>query len=117
MIKKLLSRWPLIQQIRNRSDGTGIDAMTERTRHLKPRNSDAQVAPRASEEQDGEVLVPADKKSSDAVCRQVPFNNHLPGSRVRSCLQRQPANCDSFGSRISIIRLELGESSPHSRKQ
>jgi formate dehydrogenase major subunit len=44
VIKKLLSRWPLIQQIRNGSDGTGIEAMTERTRHLQPRNSDAKVA-------------------------------------------------------------------------
>jgi formate dehydrogenase major subunit len=44
VIKKLLSRWPVIQQIRNGSDGTGIEAMTERTRHLQPRNSDAQVA-------------------------------------------------------------------------
>jgi formate dehydrogenase major subunit len=44
VIKKLLSRWPLIQQIRNGSDGTGIEAMTERTRRLQPRNSDAKVA-------------------------------------------------------------------------
>lgn len=44
MIKGALSRWPVIRQIRNRSDGTGPEAMTERTRHLRPRTSDAQVA-------------------------------------------------------------------------
>jgi formate dehydrogenase major subunit len=44
MINELFSRWPLIRQIRNRSDGTGPEAMTERTRHLQPRTVDAQVA-------------------------------------------------------------------------
>jgi len=44
VINKLLSRWPVIQQIRTGSDGTGPEAMTERTRQLRPRNSDAQVA-------------------------------------------------------------------------
>src|SRR4051812_29656510 len=43
MIKDLLLRWPVIQQIRNRSDGTGSDVMTERTRQLQPRMLDAQV--------------------------------------------------------------------------
>jgi formate dehydrogenase major subunit len=44
MIKELLSRWPVIRQIRNQSDGTGSDVTTERTRNLQPRNHDAQVA-------------------------------------------------------------------------
>jgi formate dehydrogenase major subunit len=44
MIKDLLLRWPVIQQIRNRSNGTGSDVMTERTRQLQPRTLDAQVA-------------------------------------------------------------------------
>ena len=44
MLKDFLSRWPVIQQIRTGSDGTGPEAMTERTRQLRPRNSDAQVA-------------------------------------------------------------------------
>jgi formate dehydrogenase major subunit len=44
MIMKFLSRWPVIQQIRNRSDGTGPEAMSERTRHLQRRNFDAQIA-------------------------------------------------------------------------
>lgn len=43
MIKDLLLRWPVIRQIRNRSDGTGSDVMTERTRQLQPRMLDAQV--------------------------------------------------------------------------
>src|SRR4051794_40241218 len=44
MIKELLSSWPVIRQIRNRSDGTGPEVMTERTRHLQARTVDAQVA-------------------------------------------------------------------------
>lgn len=44
MIRQLLSRWPVVKQIRNRSDGTGSEVMTQRTRQLQPRNLDAQVA-------------------------------------------------------------------------
>jgi formate dehydrogenase major subunit len=39
----LLKRWPLVQQITNGSDGTGREAMSERTRHLLPKNHDADV--------------------------------------------------------------------------
>src|SRR6266436_5650144 len=44
MIKELLSRWPVIRQIRSRSDGTGPEVMTDRTRQLQPRVLSAQVA-------------------------------------------------------------------------
>ena len=44
MLKDLLSRWPLIEQIRTGSDGTGPEAMTQRTRELKPKTHGAQVA-------------------------------------------------------------------------
>src|ERR1700741_1498057 len=44
MIKELLSRWPVMRQIRNRSDGTGPEVMTDRTRRLQPRFLDAEVA-------------------------------------------------------------------------
>lgn len=44
MIKGLLSRWPVIRQIKNRSDGTGPEVMTQRTRDLQPRTLGAQVA-------------------------------------------------------------------------
>ncbi len=44
MIKDLLSRWPVIRQIRSRSDGTGPEVMTDRTRQLQPRVLNAQVA-------------------------------------------------------------------------
>jgi formate dehydrogenase major subunit len=44
MIRELLSRWPLIQQIRTGADGTGFEAMTERTRNLQPKISGAEVA-------------------------------------------------------------------------
>ena len=44
MISKLLNRWPLIQQLRNGTDGTGIGAMTDRTRNLRPKSDGAEVA-------------------------------------------------------------------------
>ena len=44
MIKDLLSRWPVIRQLQTGSDGTGPEAMSERTRKLVPKNHDAQVA-------------------------------------------------------------------------
>jgi formate dehydrogenase major subunit len=44
VLNDLLSRWPLIQQIRNRADGTGSEAMSERTRNLRPKHDGAQVA-------------------------------------------------------------------------
>ena len=44
MFGKLLSRWPLIQQLRNGTDGTGIEAMSDRTIKLRPKTSGAEVA-------------------------------------------------------------------------
>jgi len=44
MISEFLSRWPLIHQIRNGADGTGIEAMTDRTRNLRPKTNGAEVA-------------------------------------------------------------------------
>ena len=41
---KLFQRWPLLQQIRNGSDGTGGEAMTQRTRNLETKTSGAKVA-------------------------------------------------------------------------
>ncbi len=40
----LLSRWPLIRQIRTGADGTGTEAMTDRTLNLRPKTEGAQVA-------------------------------------------------------------------------
>lgn len=44
MLGRLLSRWPLIQQLRTGTDGTGVESMTERTRNLQPKTSGAEVA-------------------------------------------------------------------------
>ena len=44
MLRSLLSRWPLIEQIRTGADGTGPEAMSQRTRELLPKNHDAKVA-------------------------------------------------------------------------
>jgi formate dehydrogenase major subunit len=40
----LLDRWPLLRQIRNRADGTGLEAMSARTRAIGARVSGAQAA-------------------------------------------------------------------------
>src|SRR5512147_3308884 len=39
-----LSKWPLIRQIRERRDGTGLEAMSEKTRAMHARTDDAKVA-------------------------------------------------------------------------
>jgi len=44
VLKDLLSRWPLIQQIQTGADGTGPEAMSERTRNLRPKTDGAEVA-------------------------------------------------------------------------
>ena len=44
MLKDLLLKWPLVRQIVTWSDGTGPEAMSEQTRSLRARTSDAQVA-------------------------------------------------------------------------
>jgi formate dehydrogenase major subunit len=40
----LLSKWPLVRQIRERKDGTGQEAMSEKTRAMHARTDEAQVA-------------------------------------------------------------------------
>ena len=44
MFKSLIERWPVVHQLLNGTDGTGADAMTERTRTLAPRTTGASVA-------------------------------------------------------------------------
>ncbi|HJR59747.1 MAG TPA: hypothetical protein VJ813_10125 [Vicinamibacterales bacterium] len=39
-----LGRWPVIQQLRTGTDGTGVEAMSDATHRLKPRNTGAEVA-------------------------------------------------------------------------
>jgi formate dehydrogenase major subunit len=40
----LLLKWPLVRQIRERTDGTGLEAMSDKTRAMHARIDDAQVA-------------------------------------------------------------------------
>lgn len=44
MFKNLLARWPLLEQIRTGADGTGPEAMSARTRELRPKTDGAEVA-------------------------------------------------------------------------
>jgi formate dehydrogenase major subunit len=43
-IADLLEQWPLLWQIRERKDGTGLEAMSEKTRAMQARIDDARVA-------------------------------------------------------------------------
>lgn len=43
MFNDLLSHWPLIQQIKTGSDGTGREAMSRRTHNLRPKHDGAEV--------------------------------------------------------------------------
>lgn len=44
MLAELLLKWPLVRQIVEGADGTGREAMSERTRSLRPKNAGAEVA-------------------------------------------------------------------------
>jgi formate dehydrogenase major subunit len=44
VLTELLSRWPLIQQIKTGANGNGIESMSERTRNLRPKTHGADVA-------------------------------------------------------------------------
>ena len=44
MLAEALLKWPLIRQILERRDGTGAEAMSDRTRDLRPKSDGAQVA-------------------------------------------------------------------------
>jgi formate dehydrogenase major subunit len=41
---KLLSKWPLVRQIRERKDGTGVEAMSDKTLAMRARIDDAKIA-------------------------------------------------------------------------
>jgi formate dehydrogenase major subunit len=43
MLRELLARWPVIKQMANGGDGTGPEAMSERTKSLAPRIEGAEV--------------------------------------------------------------------------
>lgn len=43
MVKEILTRWPVVRQLLTHSDGTGVEAMSDRTRNLAPKHRDAQV--------------------------------------------------------------------------
>jgi formate dehydrogenase major subunit len=45
VLKELLSRWPLIQQIKTGANGNGIESMSERTRNLRPKFDGAKATP------------------------------------------------------------------------
>jgi formate dehydrogenase major subunit len=44
MLRKLFSSWPVIQQIKTGSNGTGREAWSERTRTLQPKTAGCEVA-------------------------------------------------------------------------
>jgi formate dehydrogenase major subunit len=44
MVQHILARWPFIRQILSGGDGTGAEAMSARTRNLRPRHEGAKAA-------------------------------------------------------------------------
>jgi len=44
VLKDLLSRWPLIQQLKTGTDGNGAESMSQHTRELRPKTEGAEVA-------------------------------------------------------------------------
>ena len=44
MLAELLLKWPLIRQLTQGGDGTGVEAMSDQTKALRPKNDGAQVA-------------------------------------------------------------------------
>jgi formate dehydrogenase major subunit len=40
----LLSKWPLVRQIRERKDGTGLESMSDKTRVIRAKTENAQIA-------------------------------------------------------------------------
>ena len=44
MLRELLSRWPVVKQIQTGGNGTGPEAMSDRTFGLGPRRAGAEVA-------------------------------------------------------------------------
>jgi len=44
VLDDLLSRWPLIQQLKTGADGTGPEAMSEKTRNLQTKHQGAEVS-------------------------------------------------------------------------
>ncbi len=43
-VKNAFSKWPLFQQILSRTDGTGVEVMSEKTRNLRARIKGTQVS-------------------------------------------------------------------------
>jgi formate dehydrogenase major subunit len=44
VLAELLLKWPLLRQLKTGADGTGVESMSDATRDLRPKNSEAQVA-------------------------------------------------------------------------
>lgn len=44
MIKHFVNRWPVVRQILSRSNGTGTESMSDRTKQIGPKNRGAKVA-------------------------------------------------------------------------
>ena len=44
MLAELLLKWPLIRQLQTKTDGTGVEAMSDRTHAVQPKNAGADVA-------------------------------------------------------------------------
>ena len=71
---ELLSKWPLVRQIRERKDGTGLESMSEKTRAMHARIDDAEVSAL-----DLSVLRRGVRPIDFPQGRQTGFNRRRPG--------------------------------------
>jgi formate dehydrogenase major subunit len=118
MIRELLKRWPLFRQIKTGTDGTGPEAMSERTRTLLPKNHDAQftrsICPycgvgcgQLAFHKDGELISiegdPASPISRGHLCPKGAdtFELHTHPNRLKSVKYRRP-----FGTAWEELDLE-----------
>jgi formate dehydrogenase major subunit len=118
MIRELLKRWPLFRQIQTGTDGTGPEAMSERTRTLLPKNHEAQftrsICPycgvgcgQLAFHKDGELISiegdPASPISRGHLCPKGAdtFELHTHPNRLKSVKYRRP-----FGTAWEELDLE-----------
>ena len=89
-IKDFVTGWPVVRQILTHSDGTGVEAMSDRTRNLAPKHHGAQAARSVCPYCAvgcGQLIYHKDGKLVS-----IEGDPHLPISRGRLC----PKGSDSF---------------------
>jgi formate dehydrogenase major subunit len=111
MLTDLLSRWPVVRQLKTGGDGTGPEAMSQRTRALKPKTDGAKAARSVCPYCGvgcGQLVFHKDNKLVS-----IEGDPESPISRGRLC----PKGADTFQLHTHPARLtKVKYRRPHSRK-